>query len=175
MHRLIRLAALALLAACASPAPKATTYRDAGLGLYSNASFDVSRLAGDWAQVAAFAPANGADCPPGAARFAPRADGPLDLALRLCLSGREQTFSGPAEVVGPGRFVLSGADPMGLGEPWWVLWVDTDYRTLVIGTPSGRFGFILNRGGRLPQDRLTAARDILDWNGYDLTRLRVFP
>ena len=47
-------------------------------------------------------------------------------------------------------------------------------RTLVIGTPSGEMGFILNRDGRLPADRLAAAREILEWNGYDLERLQTF-
>jgi apolipoprotein D and lipocalin family protein len=54
-----------------------------------------------------------------------------------------------------------------------VLWADADYRTLVIGTPDGSFGFILNRGG-FPADRLKAAREILAWNGYDLTQLVVY-
>jgi apolipoprotein D and lipocalin family protein len=61
---------------------------------------------------------------------------------------------------------------MPIGAEWWVLWVDADYRTLVVGTPSGSFGIILNRTADLPPDRLAAARDVLAWNGYDLTRLR---
>jgi apolipoprotein D and lipocalin family protein len=55
---------------------------------------------------------------------------------------------------------------------WWVLWADVGYRTLAIGTPSGRFGFILNRGGDLPADRMRAAREVLEWNGYGIGRLR---
>ena len=71
-----------------------------------------------------------------------------------------------------GAPALVGADPEGIGAEWWVLWVDADYRTLAVGTPDGRFGFILNRDGALPPDRLAAAREILEWNGYDLARLR---
>ncbi|MEH6775767.1 MAG: lipocalin family protein, partial [Cereibacter changlensis] len=67
-----------------------------------------------------------------------------------------------------------GAAPDGIGAPWWVIWVDTDYRTLAIGTPDGSFGFLLNRGGPLPADRLTAVREIFEWNGYDLSRLTVY-
>ena len=59
-----------------------------------------------------------------------------------------------------------------LDRTWWVLWVDADLRTLVLGTPDGSFGVILNRDARLPADRRTAARDILRWNGYDLSLLR---
>ena len=54
-----------------------------------------------------------------------------------------------------------------------MLWADADYRTLVIGTPNGRLGFILNRGA-ISADRLVAAWEILDWNGYDLRQLRVY-
>jgi apolipoprotein D and lipocalin family protein len=68
--------------------------------------------------------------------------------------------------VGPGRFTL------GAGAPWWVLWDDADNRTLAIGTPSGAFGFVLNRGADIPSDRIVAAREILDFNSYDLSRLR---
>ena len=43
-----------------------------------------------------------------------------------------------------GRFALDGLD-----EPLWVLWADADMRTLVIGTPSGRLGFILISQSRM--------------------------
>lgn len=57
--------------------------------------------------------------------------------------------------------------------PIWVLWVDEGYRTMALGTPSGRFGMILERGaGPTPSDRNAAAREILAWNGYALQRLR---
>ena len=71
-----------------------------------------------------------------------------------------------------GRIRPAAADPAGIGAEWWVLWVDADYRTLVVGTPSGSFGMILNRTSDLPPDRLAAAREVLAWNGYDLGRMR---
>lgn len=172
MHRLI-LAALLVLTACAKPEPSRLTFRDAGRGLYSNAVFERARLEGHWTQVATFANANGPQCAPGEAQFTPQGGGML-LAARLCLGGEEVSYSGPITFPETGRMLLSGADPAGIGQPWWVLWVDTDYRTLVIGTPSGSFGFILNRDAQLPADRLAAAREILDWGGYDLTKLRQF-
>jgi apolipoprotein D and lipocalin family protein len=82
----------------------------------------------------------------------------LRLSGSLCLSGRTETVSGTAPLVGPGRLRVNG-------EEWWVIWVDVGYRTLAIGTPSGRFGIILDRGA-IPGDRLEAAREIFDFNGY---------
>lgn len=157
---------LALTAACSAPKPQQPpSFRSAGTPIYSNAVFEPARLEGDWVQVASF----GGGCAPGAARFTGD-----ELRTTLCLAGREQAFAGPYAQTAPGRLALRGADAAGIGEPWWVIWVDTDYRTLAIGTPSGSFGFLLNRGGPLPPDRLTAAREIFEWNGYDLSRLTVY-
>ncbi len=76
----------------------------------------------------------------------------------------------PVTPTGPGRFRRSDG---GVGAPFWVLWVDEGYRTAVIGTPDGSFGFVLNRDATIPADRLEAARRVLDFNGYDLARLQV--
>lgn len=163
MHKLTAGLFLLALAACVSrqPAPTAT-FRPQGAPIWSNAQLDQSRLPGRWQQAAAFAEAAG-DCRPGGAEISGR-PGALSLAARLCLNGVETRLSGPMQPNGPGRFRVDGQD-------WWVIWVDTDYRTLAIGTPSGAFGFILNRGGALPADRFRAAREIFDFNGYDGARL----
>ncbi len=135
------------------------SYRAPGQ-IYSSAVLDTSRLAGRWQQVAGFGP-EGA-CKPGGVEISPGGQ----ALWRLCLSGAEVKGNAPMKPTGPGRFDVGGQE-------WWVLWADGDYRTLVIGTPSGRFGFILNRG-RISSDRLVAAKEILDWNGYDLSRLQVY-
>ncbi len=164
----LALAAAALLSACGgkAPAPDHAAYRNPGAPIWSIAAFDPTRLAGTWTEVAAFAP-EGAACRPGGIEIA-RTPGELAAKGRLCRSGIPSVHSGALRPTGLGRLTMAGE-----AEPWWVLWVDTDYRTLVIGTPSGRFGYILNRNGALPPDRMKAAREILDWNGYDLAGLRV--
>ncbi|WP_246831345.1 lipocalin family protein [Pseudotabrizicola formosa] len=176
MHQLIRrpasigtglgmgLLCLALAACAPKPAVPTVPYRTAGAPIWSNAQFDQGRIRGQWRQAAAFASAGG--CPAGGADISGAA-GALTISGRLCLSGQEVRLSGPVEGIGPGRFRVEGQE-------WWVIWVDTDYRTLAIGTPSGAFGFILNRGGALPPDRLRAAREIFDFNGYDTRFLQSF-
>ncbi len=144
------------LAACAAKPVATTTFRAPETPIWSAAAFQPGSIAGDWRQVASFQGA-GSDCRTGAVEIAPAAGG-LQIEGSLCLAGQTQPVSGFARSSGPGRLVVSG-------EEWWVLWVDTDYRTLAIGTPSGRFGFILNRGA-IPGDRLNAAREIFDFNGY---------
>ncbi|MFT7058683.1 MAG: apolipoprotein D and lipocalin family protein [Pseudorhodobacter sp.] len=153
-----------LLAGCVADTPQ-SGFRPTSAPIFSNAVLQNPRLVGRWQQVADFAAAGAAACNSGGAEITSGSDG-LQIAARLCLAGRSTSISGPMQNVGPGRFSVPGQ------VPWWVLWADDGYRTLVIGTPSGAFGFILNRDGALPADRARAAREVLDWNGYDLARLR---
>lgn len=155
MSRLTLALAFAL-AACVAKTPGLPSgeFRPKGGQIYSSAVLDASRLPGRWKQVATFGPAR---CAPGGVEIKPGGT----AAFRLCLAGKDVAGAGPLQPIGPGRFAIAGQE-------WWVLWADGDYRTLVIGTPSGRFGFVLNRGGVISADRMTAAREILDWNGYDL-------
>jgi apolipoprotein D and lipocalin family protein len=152
----MRLVALLLLAACAPKHAASPAFRAADAPIWSAAAFQAGQVAGTWRQVAAFQ-SKGASCSSGAIEITPEAGG-LRLTGSLCLAGRVETVSGLAEPVGPGRLRIKGED-------WWVLWVDSGYRTMAIGTPSGRFGFILDRGA-IPGDRLEAAREIFDFNGY---------
>lgn len=75
-------------------------------------------------------------------------------------------------VLANGRLEPSGDST---GDPLWILWTDDQFRTAVIGTPSGRMGWILNRTVAISADRLKAARTILDFNGYALSGLRPIP
>lgn len=166
MLKLTLAALLLALAACTTKAPTpASAYRQAGAPMWSNAQFDLSRLPGRWQQAASFVEDSIA-CKAGGAEFSGK-PGSLRLASRLCLGGQESRLSGPVTVTGPGRLNIGGAE-------WWVIWVDTDYRTMAIATPSGAYGFILNRGGALPRDRLNAAREIFAFNGYDTARLTAY-
>lgn len=171
MPRLIPALLLALLAACTQTTQLDGFRRDGPI--YSNAVLDLRQLAGTWDQAAAFTSAR-STCRPGGAEITATPTG-LMVRARLCLNGRDIAYSGPLAITGPGRLRPLAKAPAPLDRDWWLLWADTDLRTLVLGTPDGSFGFILNRGGPLPPDRLTAARDILDWNGYDTTRLVSFP
>lgn len=171
MRRLIA-AIVIVLSACA---PKITAddgaFRTPTGPIYSNAGFDFAQLEGRWHQVAAFSAAATATCQPGGADFDAK-DGSIRASYGLCLSGKTIKGSGTITPTGPGRFAITGTD--GIGQDWWVLWVDEGYRTMAIGNPTGAFGFILNRGKALPADRLTAAREVLDFNGYAIEKLVVF-
>ena len=164
MPQLIRIAlCLVVLAACNAKPVAAPAFRDAGEPIYSSAVLDPARLAGHWVQVATFAPGGRARCGPGQLDVSG-----LQASWDLCLAGGAIGGAGPMVPGKPGRFDVAGM-PV-----WWVLWADADYRTMVIGTPSGSLGFVLNRDAALPADRLKAVRDILNFNGYNLDTFVVF-
>lgn len=73
---------------------------------------------------------------------------------------------------GPGRW--TPRNPPGFWPPQdiWVMWMDFDSRTAAIGTPSGEFGWIMDKNPTGGRDRIVAARDIMEWFGYDMARLR---
>lgn len=155
------LAALLALAACANP--NSGVFRDTGKPIWSAAALDPREIGGTWQQVAAFATQTGG-CAAGAVDIRPVAGG-LALQGALCLNGGLQRIDAVAKATGPGRLTVPGQGD------WWVLWVDSGYRTLAIGTPSGAFGFVLDRG-TLPADRFMAAREVFDFNGYATAAMR---
>jgi apolipoprotein D and lipocalin family protein len=165
MSRLISLLVL-LLAGCVQGPATIAAFRPANAPIWSSAAFDMARIEGRWTQVAAFSAGKGPGCRAGGVDVS-RGTGGMLIAGRLCLNGREVAVSGPLRMVGPGRMAVPGmAD-------WWVIWVDSGYRTLAVGTPDGTFGFVLDRG-QIGRDRLAAAGEVFDFNGYSAARMLPF-
>lgn len=161
MHRLI-LALVLALAACTAP-PQIAGFRRADAPIWSSAAFLPTKIEGSWTQVASFSSGKGPGCAPGGLHFA-RSGAGLTVQGQLCLNGQPRRIAGVLRPSGPGRLTLPGMSD------WWVIWVDADYRTLAVGTPDGSFGFILDRG-KIGADRLKAAAEVFDFNGYAKGRL----
>lgn len=165
MYRLILLATLTL-AACVEGQKERAGLRDPARMIASAALFEPSRFAGTWYQVAAY----GADAACGRLReeWQIGVGGRYQIAGTTCARGSLYSFATEGALTGPGR-ITRGEH----GQPaeLWVLWVDADYRIAAIGTPSGGFGRILSRDPVPRADLFTAAREVLDFNGYDTRRL----
>lgn len=176
-------AALLLLAACGTPLPDEdvgglfTVYRDTTVPIASKAVFDPARYLGTWYEVARFPVPFETGCVKVTAIYGRNADGSVSVR-NICRNpdgSVKSEITGTAEIVGPGRLKVSFPSvPFGASD-YWVLWVDEGYRTAVVGTPNGRSGWILNRDPQIPKDRLNAAREVLDFNGYDISRLMEVP
>ena len=172
------IAFLLLLAACAKPQPGEPVggllevYRDRSVPIGSALNFDADRYAGRWYEVARYPVPFETGCVGVTAEYAPLPDGGLSV-LNTCRNSdgsTRSTIEGRADVVGPGRLTVR-FDTIPFPADYWVLWIDEGYRTAVVGAPNGRSGWILNRDPQIPADRLRAARDVLEFNGYDLDRL----
>lgn len=174
-----RVFALLMLAGCGTPLPDEPVgglfevYRDTDVQIASKALFEPEKYLGRWYEIARFPVPFERGCAGVTADYGRGEDGRITV-LNTCrnLVGEvTATINGFAEVVGPGRLKVSFPSlPFGAAD-YWVLWTDEAYRTAVVGAPDGRSGWILNRAPTIPGDRLTAAREVLDFNGYDLSRL----
>jgi apolipoprotein D and lipocalin family protein len=71
------------------------------------------------------------------------------------------------QISAPG--ILRGSDSK---ETLVVMWVDEGFRTAVVGDADGRWAAIIERGKKSSPDRLRAATEILDFNGWDVSQLR---
>ena len=167
MYRIITLVAVLsfVLSACG------TSYRDRDTALTSMAIFDPERYAGLWYEVASFPTPFQAGCTNTQADYRMVEDGRLSVRNSCFRDGALSVIEGSAEVVGPGRLEVR-LNGVPFPAAYWVLWVDEDYRTAVVGTPSGRAGWVLNREPAIPADRLAAAEEVLRFNGYDVSQLR---
>ena len=160
------LAFAAFVAGCASAPPsQKTSFRAASAPIYSAAAFMPAKIEGSWRQVATYSQ-TAAACAAGGVSFHKTASG-LHVQGELCLNGQRQRISSPVQMRGPGRLAVEGMSD------WWVIWVDFDYRTMAVGTPDGSFGFVLDRG-KIPRDRLVAAAEIFDFNGYSKAQLQSY-
>jgi len=167
MHRLTApLAALCLAALAACAAGPQGGYRDGGRTIASAALFDPAKFADVWHIVAAY----GADatCGPLAQTWTPMGEGRFDVTGTACGPRGSRAFAATAVLTGPGRITFDG--PRGR-EELWVLWTDDTYRVAAIGTPDGSLGWIVARRPDVPADLYEAAREVLDFNGYDTDRL----
>ncbi len=175
--RALWLIALVVLVACTeTPRFLPDGYRDQSVQITSSTRFDAARFAGEWVIIESFdetpreVTADRVSFTPSPAGYVyataiSHARTDPALANVLHISDRPQLQIGQF-----GR--LSYLGEYSDQDPIWVLWIDEDHRTAVLGTPSGRFGSIINRGTKLRADRLQAARDVLAFNGYDISKLR---
>lgn len=146
-------------------------HRNTKRSISSTTRFDVGRFSGFWHIRAEFlhsadeAMRGGVEFRAAAGRIA-----------QIAVHGAKRSGFGVTDIYDvnqpmAGRFTV-GQKPY--QTEYWVLWVDDGYRTAAIGTPSGSFGWILDRDRKGGGDRIKAAKDVLEFNGYNMSRLHVY-
>lgn len=173
-NRITYLAAALALAGCASgPLAPDRSFRDTGQPLsVTTRGNGMQDMGGPWF-VRGYFPGDGGLA---MVTFLPdlRGQQAVEFRTEACLlSGDCETDTEiwMARPLGQNRWQLNreGEAPRQM----WVVWVDDDFRTAAIGTPDGSYGWILDRRPEGGADRLRAAAEILNFNGYDTSRIKV--
>lgn len=181
MRHVVVAVALALAGCASAPSRLERLPRDTGAPISSQVDVTAGRLAGTWAVRVAWIgePTLVPPYPNDDLQAHRLKIDPQGQALRL--TGTEAIadsdlieltpFETTLEQVAPGRFRETGGKVL-RGANLWVLWMDADDRTAAIGTPDGTFGWIIDRNATGGGDRIRAAREIMEWRGYDMALAR---
>lgn len=162
-----------MLSGCASePLIEQESFRERSVPIASQTNVGAEQMAGEWVVRAAFSQVRVTGS---GLTFSVVDGGELQF---LETSGFcDDDICGELEHVfavtqtGPGRWRTVGLTGTLPAEELWVLWADADNRTMAIGTPSGAFGWIMDRGATGGEDRIAAARDIMAWMGYRIDEM----
>lgn len=164
LRSILTLTCLIVLTACGQ------AYRDTSVPLVAQADFNAEDYLGLWYEVARFPVFFQDGCTATTAAY-----GPIDTdtvsVLNTCRKGTPDgpidQIAGKADIVGPGQLEVSFDNvPFARGE-YTVLWVDEAYQTAVVGTTSGKAGWILARTPEISADRRQKAEAVMKANGYD--------
>lgn len=177
MKRILAGLLVASLVGCTQPAPMiapSDVFRDTSAQIASQTDVTAARMAGNWVIRQKFAgqPVGFDDLtlsvlPNGALQLAAMT---RDCDGDVCTRGETLVLLAPS---GPGRWTPTGDQSVLFDAELWVMWMDFDSRTAAIGTPTGEFGWIMDKNPTGGRDRIVAARDIMDWFGYDIDRLQM--
>jgi apolipoprotein D and lipocalin family protein len=157
MNRLAVLAVLCGLGGCGAQnnvgSDETIGYRNPTAIIGGTSRFDAGKFAGDWVTVSCLGPCAARES------YGAATD---DVYLRT-VGGKTEDYV----ITAPGVLRRQGST-----DRLVVMWVDTGFRTAVIGDADGRWAAILDRSTKPGPDRIAAAIEILDFNGWDTTRLK---
>jgi apolipoprotein D and lipocalin family protein len=145
------------------------------------ASVDLAKYAGSWYEIARLPMFFQRHCVASKAVYRVRPDQSFDVHNEcLTASGHTATAEAAATVVDPAtnarlrvvfdNFFARLASPSNEGN-YWILHVDADYRTALVGTPDRRYLWILARSKRLDDGVYQRLVDLARTLGYPVDTL----
>ena len=171
-----RLAALALLAACSSQ----PDHRAEEAPPETVASVDLERYQGRWYEIARYPNRFEEGCQGVTADYALRDDGRVavtNTCRQGALDGPVEVAEGVARRVGPAKLEVKFAPswvPFAWGD-YWVLALEADYSAALVGSPDGKYLWILSRTPTVPGDTLERMVAAAGAAGYDAGALEMTP
>lgn len=158
---------LALTSACST-----TTTERLGLGpVRTVAAVDLGRYVGTWYELASFPQSFQEGCSHTTATYTLREDGEIDVLNRCIKDGELDEAEGRARVVEPpAKLEVSFFRPF-WGE-YWIIDLDPEYRTAIVGHPSRDYLWFLSRTATVAPQVMSAMEDAARAQGYELNRLK---
>ena len=132
---------------------------------------DLQRYLGTWYEAARFPARFQRGCEDSKAIYAKLDDNQISVTNSCIRDGKKTVAKGNAIVRGPGMLAVKFSIFMPFRAPYWVLWVDDNYQTAVVGEPNRKFGWILVRDSNRSRSSLETAVKVFEKNGYDTSQL----
>ncbi|MEM8774992.1 MAG: lipocalin family protein [Pseudomonadota bacterium] len=164
---------LAALASCGAPPTNVPGFRDITKPLSVTTRANNAALHGTWFMREQFPVVNEIDRVFFVTNAPTLSSDVIETREQICRRKRvcdEKVTEWRADRLGPNRWQLvndAGTESFEL----WLIWVDSGFRTAAVGTPDGSYGWILDRSVDGGEDRIKAAREVLEFNGYETRRL----
>ena len=175
--RAVIFAAMLVFSGCASQ----PDYRAEETPPDAVASVDLNRYLGKWYEIARYPNSFERNCQGVTAEYSLREDGAIGV-LNTCrtgtIDGKARTAEGRARIVEGSnnsklrvKFAPSWV-PFAEGD-YWILHLEPDYSAALVGSPSGKYLWILARETSLAPDTLTKIKARAEALGYDASKLEM--
>ncbi|MCO4823911.1 MAG: hypothetical protein KC451_03555 [Amylibacter sp.] len=173
MRIIAALLVLGMLTGCfpqsSKPRADVSLLRNPTVTMSATSRFDAGRFSGKWLRRAGFDD----DWDLQAFEFvAPRAGGDGAWRETVLNDGTRVQNLANVRLDIPGVFFLDYVGQRRMSRQVVVLWVDEGFRTAAISTRDGRSAVIVDRKASGGEDRIVAAKSVLEQNGFDLSKLQ---
>jgi apolipoprotein D and lipocalin family protein len=156
----------------------ADVYRNTNIPLNVIKNFDVNNFLGKWYEIARFPFYYEKGCYGVTSEYSKKEKGTIEIqntCFQNSMNGEKKVYTGEVEIIEPGKLSVSFVQFPILKfltqEEFWILHVNEQKNTAVIGNPKGTRGWILSKTKQIKKTNLKTALEVLKNNGYDTSQI----
>lgn len=174
---MFRYSLLALCVCSVSACSSQTDYRASTIDPPTVSQVDLNQYAGLWYEIARYPNGFQKNCEGVTAEYSLRDDGKIKV-LNTCHTGKKRSAEGVARVVNNNsnaklkvKFAPEWV-PFASGD-YWILHLEEDYSASLVGSPDGKYLWILSRTPKLSNTVLEKIKNRVVELGYDTAPLKM--